>query len=395
MNYLYRRYVCDASLQSRRSIVAALLLLLLLGGCAGSQRTADALRIKPEREGNYQRTPNTQTQRDGRTLRGTVLGIVITPSKDAQGNIDTQFIFLDSRLPDKQSNYERIPIEDVDLISKLMNLPTDSVTDNVNLVESFNNTQMIPELRRVPIYNADGSQPGGGGGGGNNPCNCQPFSFSFSIPGLDCPERNYSWYFAELRSVYGSYLDIPRQGSKLGREGYLGELAAGVRFGGEDEWGVGLLYNTGMITSNSFDGAESVRPLVMLHLRYQTPGPVTSFLGICMKPFVFGNFGVAIDDATVNLMRYNLSSTKDCGVCGEIIERLRVEGNLGSVDLSMPLSFGIGGGIEVPVASFLDASLDVGYRSIGIGERAPLAGFANIPSLRRINTFFFRLGVTY
>jgi len=365
----------------------------VIGGCsASSPRFSDALRIKPEAEGKYQRAPNSQQIRDGRTLRGTVAAVAMVMNESDPDRIDTQYVFLDAGSADRPENYELIPFADVEQISDLLRIPVDSTKTRLNLVESFNNTQMIPELREVPIYTGPGVPPPGGGDGD---CKCKPFGFTLPVPELECGKRRYDWYFVELRAAYGSYLDFASRTSAFGRDDYAGEIAAGIRFGGYDEWGAGLLFSSGLPIINSFDGTSSSRPLVLAHLRYQTPGPVSNILGICMKPFVYGEFGMAVDDATVNLMKLNLSSSEDCNECNQLITQLEAEGSLPEVDFGFPISMGLGIGVDVPLASFLDASVDVGFRSISIGEEAPVAGFSNVPSRRRVNGFFLRMGLTY
>lgn len=378
----------------RRSIAPFLLTAcaLVIGCASTAQRFSDALRIKGEAEGKYQRPPNSPSIRDGKTLRGTVAGVAMTINQNDPARVDTQYVFLDARSDDRPENYELIPFSDVEQISELLNIPPDANGARINLVESFNNTQMIPELREVPIYTGPGVPPPGGGSGD---CKCKPFGFSLPVPELECGRRNYDWYFVELRAAYGSYLDFTTRKNSLGREDYAGEIAAGIRLGGYNEWGLGLLFSSGIPIINSFDGSSSSRPLVMGHARYQTPGPVSSIVGICMKPFLYGELGVAVDDATVNLMKLNLSSSEDCNECSQLITELEAEGSLPEVDFGFPLSLGIGVGVDIPVSSWLDASVDVGYRSISIGEEAPVAGFANVPSRRRVNGFFLRIGITY
>ena len=286
----------------------------LLSGCSAARHANDALRIKPEREAAYRRTPATNEPRDGRTLRGTVVEMQIAPRSATLERIDTTFLFLDAKLPDKEKNYERIPIDDVERIGALLALPPDTLYNNLNVVESFNTTEQIPTLRRVPVRNftpyiATKSGDSAGAPKRNEDCGCLPLDFSIPFPELECPQRDYAWYFAELRAVYSAYNDKPRRNTEQGKETYLAEVAAGVRFGAADEWGVGVMYSTGVGSFDAYDAGDVRRPLVLMHARYQTPGPITNILGICMKPFVYADFGAAIDDISINLMKLNLSST--------------------------------------------------------------------------------------
>ncbi len=376
-------------------VLALLALGLVAGGCSSAsslKRTSDALRIKPDREAEYRRVPVTGASRDGRTLRGTVIEIQIMPRQDTPGKIDTAVVFLDASLENKPAHYERIPLADVEQIADLLKLPPDEKYANMNVVESFNTTEQIPELRRVPVRDYT---PYLGGDGRPNPnCDCQPLDFSFPFPELECPQRDYAWYFAELRGVYSAFNDKPTRTTEQGREAYLGEIAAGFRFGSENEWGIGAAFSTGLSSYDSYNSGEVLHPLVLLHMRYQTPGPVTNILGICMKPFVYAQAGATIDDATVNLFKFNLSTTEQCGECGDMIRDLEASGDLGDVDLSMPVTFGLGIGVDIPVFSFMDISTDIGWRSLGLGENAELGGW-RVPALRRINAFFLRAGVTF
>lgn len=379
-------------------LLALLLGAILAGGCSSARRMNDAVRIKPEKEAAYRRTPATDEPRDGRTLRGMVSEVLIAQRPSAPEKIDTSLIFLDAKVPDKPKNYERIPIDDVERVGDLFSLPPDTLYNNVNVVESFNNTEQIPTLRRVPVRNyvrlTSSSGEGEGKPPNNEDCGCLPLDLSIPFPDIECPKRTYQWYFVELRAVYSAYNDKPTRTTEQGKEAYLGEVAAGFRFGGADEWGLGLMYSSGLDSYDSFNSDEILRPLVLAHLRYQTPGPVTNILGICMKPFAYGEFGATIDEATINLMKFNFSSTEECGECGEAIRDLEASGDLGNLDLSIPLSFGVGIGVDIPIASFMDISTDIGWRSIGLGENAQLGGWV-VPSLRRINTFFLRAGLTF
>jgi hypothetical protein len=394
-----RSYAIHRSFTWLPTLAAVMLAALAASGCSSAKRFNDAVRIRPEKEAAYQRTPGTNEPRDGRTLRGMVVEVQIAPRPTAPEKIDTAFLFLDARLPDKNRNYERIPIDDVERVASLFTLPPDTLYNNINVVESFNTTEQLPTLRTVPVrdftpYLAARSEGDGGKSRPNDDCGCLPLDLSIPFPEFECPHRDYAWYFVELRAVYSAYNDKPARNTEQGKETYLGEVAAGFRFGAADEWGVGLMYSSGIGSYDAYDAAEVRRPLVLLHARYQAPGPITNILGICMKPFVYGEFGATIDKATLNLMKLNLSSTTECGECGEMINDLNASGELGNLDLSMPLSFGLGLGVDIPAASFMDISADIGWRSIGLGENAQLGGWV-VPSLRRINTFFLRAGLTF
>lgn len=377
---------------------ALLPLLFLCGflatGCGTMERFNDAVRIRPEREVIYERTPGTAAPRNGRTLRGTVLEVQIVPHSTLPDGSDTMLVFLDAALEDDRNNYERIPIGDVERIASLFSLPPDDRHGNIDLVESYSTTEQIPSLRRVPVRNYIPYLRPEQAEAPPQDCGCLPIDISIPFPEFSCPQREYQWYFAELRGVYTAFNDKPGRESEQGREAYLGEIAAGIRFGGDKEWGIGAAFSSGLASYDSYNSTEILRPILLLHARYQTPGPVTNLLGICMKPFVYGQLGASIDKASINLMKFNLSTTESCGECGDMIRDLQASGDLGDVDLRMPITFGFGFGIDIPLASFIDISADVGWRSLGIGENAELGGWT-VPSLRRINMLYMRAGVTF
>ncbi|HYF04116.1 MAG TPA: hypothetical protein VEC36_12105 [Patescibacteria group bacterium] len=361
-----------------------------LGGCSSVRRYDDAVRIRPERQQRYEQKPDNIGLRDGRTLRGTVVEVQIARNAQNPQQIDTTVVFLNAGLEDKGEYYERIPLADIELVGTLFNTPQNEF-GNVNIFETYNNTEKIPVLRSVPVRNYV-----------TEDCGCEPLSFnaSFAPPSIRCPDRNYSWYFVEARGIYSAYNDRRIGFTEVGREALQGEIATGIRFGGFNEWGVGLAYTSGLYAYNSFESlngntvTEANRSTLLLHTRYQMAQSVTDFLGVCLKPFAYGQFGATIDKASVDLMRLNFAP-EDCNDCNQLINDLKVNGDLGNYDFSLPLTFGLGAGIDVPVNSWLDASFDLGWRSMGFGDASTVVGFENVPSLRRMNVWRFRMGLTY
>ena len=61
----------------------------------------------------------------------------------------------------------------------------------------------------------------------------------------------------------------------------------------------------------------------------------------------------------------------------------------------MPISFGLGVGINIPIAPFLDLEIDLGYRNIAVADGYNLLGFTNVPDVRRMDSFQLRFGVMY
>ncbi|MES2767453.1 MAG: hypothetical protein V4642_16375 [Bacteroidota bacterium] len=362
----------------------------ILSSCSTVKRYDDAVRIKADRESRYDRSPDNVTLRDGRTLRGTVVEVQIARNAQNPQQIDTSVIFLNAGAENKSENYERIPIGDVELVGTLFDTPKNEF-GNANVFESYNNTEKIPYLRTVNVKNYV-----------TEDCGCEPLSFdaSYTPPTFRCPDRTYDWYFLEARGIYSAYNDRGAGFTEVGREAIQGELAAGLRFGAFNEWGMGLAYTSGLYAYNSFNSTsgttltEANRSTVLLHTRYQMAKSVTDFLGVCLKPFAYGQFGVTVDKASVNLFKLNISD-EGCSDCNQLVNDLKANGSLGDYDFSLPLTFGLGAGIDIPVSSWLDASVDIGWRSMGFGDESSTAGFSNVPSLRRMNIWRARVGLTY
>lgn len=397
--------------------LALLALLAILAGCSTFQKYDDAVRIKPDSSVKYNVFPyelpgNASRNRNGSTLRGTVLKIQsILVAKDCD-SIDSkdpsQFysksfvVFLDSLAKSDEEYVEYIPIEAVDLIGPKMD-------SSINLFERYNyplDPRRIRQVLQDTIF-LDTCVD----------CGCVPIKARYTV-GFACPKRDCNWYFVEARLGYAAYLDKQSATKELGREAYLAELAAGVRFGADREWGVGLAISSGINTFNSIKNVDVKRPFAMLHFRYDFLKKCTSsdekmttsgtpqsedtcadceyhrrldefrknrgLTTTCISPFVYGQIGMALDYLTVNLFRLNMNTgCKD-----------KISAALPYLDVSLPISYTLGVGIDIPMSSFMDLSLDMGFRSLAFGESTSNLGFTNVPSLRRINMFLFRLGIT-
>src|SRR5439155_7685662 len=136
---------------------------------------------------------------------------------------------------------------------------------------------------------------------------------------------------------YSSYIDKPSSTTEQAREAFSGEIALGYRFGAEKSWAIGLLYNTGIAAYNSATGVSNPRPLGMLHVRYQPGGPLTNFWGICLRPFYYGDVGLSLDHAAINLLKFNLSNHDSCGECAKLINQLDESANKPNVDMGVPI----------------------------------------------------------
>ena len=89
-----------------------------------------------------------------------------------------------------------------------------------------------------------------------------------------------------------------------------------------------------------------------------------------------------------------MSLDATCNDCVAALREANADGSLG-VDWSLPVSFGFGAGIDIPISSSLDIEIDLGYRNIAVGDAYQILGFSDVPDTRRINSFQLRLGVIY
>ena len=361
-------------------IVILILLLMVLASCSSIDRKDDAVRIKKESENRYsqRKAQNDRiVQRDGTTLRGTVLKIIQETTPNSCPVMDTTtfssryyVLFLDANAGE-MSEAERIPIENVELIGQKPELreKLKNRHNNINWFENFNDPLDPRSVREVPVDSFFIN---------NCPdvfdCNCNPLSIALE---LNCPDCTYKNYFTEIRGSYAVYNDLNANGFPEGREAYYAEFVQGYRFG---KWGIGIMTSTGIPVYNSkVEGQDINRPLIMLHGRRQ----FDKFL--CMFPFVYGQLGFAYDRHTVQL--FNASFCDDCA-----------EGDADCFSLpsvSIPWSYGFGVGVDIPLPfCFFDVSFDLGYKSIAIGEAYNSMLFNNVNDSRRINMLVFRLGIT-
>ncbi len=386
-----------------RNILSWFLLISVFGIFAGGCKTTDtnkkfefddAIRIKPAAQRSYEKMPITGALRDGRTLHGKVVEVVIAPNIHAPQKIDTSVIFLANGSEDTPESYETIPFEDIEPVGRMFNMPRNTY-NNVNYFEYYNITGEVRELREVPVRISStsiGSEGLGGSGGSRNfdqKCNCEPFNVSFK-----CPSRDYSSVFIEAHGVYTIFSDKPSAYIDRGLTSWEAEIAVGYRLGPNREWGIGLAYSTGIPIFNISDGVEIARPLMLGHLRYNLGKGSMGLLGFCARPFFYAQGGIALDKATINLTRINLSPN-DCSTCNQLIQKLSATGQLPEADFSMPITFGFGIGLDIPLFSELDVSASIGWRSLAIADEIPLAGFTNVPSNRRVNMIRLGLGLTF
>ncbi len=336
--------------------------------------------------------PDSSGIRDGKTLHGTVVKVLVTTVPDTcpvlpetPRTTKTSLIFLDESLEPDKENLEAIPYSDIEAVRDFIDLPEDSVM-GLNVFENYNDPVKFRGLRSVPVDSVFVDTCCS--------CRCIPFeadlAFDLNID-IDCVEREFAWFFAEVRAAYVTYSDNETLSVQESREGFPLEVAAGARFGNMRQWGLGLVFNTGIKAHNSFKGIDYGRPTLMLHGRWHSQND--RFLGLCMRPFIYGQLGFAVDELSLELMDFSLGTS--CENCKRYIQNLSDDGIIPEVDFSIPISFGIGAGIDIPVTPVFDISADLGFRSIAFGESAPVAGFTNVPSLRRLNMMILRFGLTF
>ncbi len=358
----------------------------------------DAVRIKKE---IYQkkiydtvRAGGELKYRNGAALKGKALRIetYITKCRERILKEESFLVFKDSEpgaLP------ENIPLEHIDLIGE-----KPGVDAGKNWFEHYNDPLNPPALREIPvdtIINADCGKPEERSAppARENICECSQLEFGLEIrcPWANCRDNYYKWYFIELRAGFASYTDKkPAELGETGKTAFMGEIAAGVRFGGRKQWGIGLVLSSGVPLYNSKqtydildldengEPSADYRPTLMLHGRYAFEET------FCLRPFIYGQFGLTIDDLSLDLANLEFG----CSDC-----KRKLEAAPGELDLGLPLSFGMGIGVDVPIACMFDFSFDIGFRSIGFGEKSPFPVFGvSTPERRRVNMFVFRFGVT-
>jgi hypothetical protein len=252
---------------------------------------------------------------------------------------------------------------------------------------------------------------------------------------LECPDRKLKDWFLCIKPGYAFYNDVNQRNELIGRDDWNIDLAAGVRLGESKRWGVGLIFSTGVKTFYSIDSSLIRRPSFNLYARYELIRNVKkqksqrkdvikdswikydtiytktydccydSLIIIekidteilkklekelieesrpCLSPFIYGLLGVSIDEFSIDLMKIHFND--EC--------KRRIELYLPYVDISMPINYGFGIGIEYPLTSYMDISLDLGFRSIAYGNKFLGAGLL-IPTLNRVNSIVLRLGVVF
>lgn len=408
--------------------------LIITAACTTPRSYDDAVRIKPEAMHKYNRHPINGKIRSGSTLRGEVKSIEFTvypekcPVEKETKWYGKGFVLFRDSIADDEKQIERIPLEDLVLIGPKLNIDKNGC-GNINFFETYNNPLLPKEVREVKVDSIFVDTC-------TFPCPCQkveaviPCIFCFDYK---CPDRLLSWFFAEFKAGYSVYND-KKIDRTVGKDDWSGELALGLRLSKSKRWGLGLLFSTGIKLNNSFDSSEAQRPQIYLYGRYDllrntVPGTQADSLKEledivfydttyaktndgcrdtliikkmvktneinklkiepvekrpCLNPFIYGIFGTAVDDATLDV--YRLSVNTNC--------KNKINSDAPGIDMTLPLSFGVGIGLEYPLSKYLDLSVDFGFRSLAYGDKVNSQGYI-VPTYKRVNTFIFRLGLTF
>lgn len=371
--------------------LALIVIVLLIWSCSPKSTATkfndDAVRIKSEYSNNYEKykVNNEEKRRNGSTLRGQVNRIVETITIDTCGEKNdttrTGFVeFLDSTyFTLSRPQIERIPFTHIDFVGEKKGLSLgknwfENYNDplnakNIREVVYISNVSIVRNCEQISKNNDTTPPP-------PPPidCGCEPYSFSL---GLECGKRTYSDLFVEVRGGYAAYVDklsLLTTGKAV--EGYMSEIAVGYRFGENKQWGIGLAYGTGVGIANTYDESVVTRPWLMLHGRKNFDRI------LCISPFIYGQFGMSLDKASLDLFKFQ---------SGECRDRITDP----SYSVNLPISYGFGAGLDIPIMEDLDLSIDLGYKHLNVGEYLPVSGFINVPFNKTVDMFVLRLGLTY
>lgn len=359
-------------------LIYLLITLAILASCSNVKveeinKTDHAVRIKeefadlynyiPSKDSLSQITDNDTIQRNGLVLRGEVIKLVKNYYQDSTGDVEilkSHVLFIDSLAKNKYVP-EIIKTEHIDYSHNLA-LGKDS-----SFFEVYHDGEDFNEMTAVPVEINRKSTP-------------PPSEIPDPPPVMDCPceqvdielscvQRNYKAYWVGLN---GSML--LRESEDVGRNaGY--EIKAAYYLDKYKTWSIGLNYVSNYKVQQSLTNElYNVQNLLLFSKKELKPW-------FCIRPYFFGEFGAAIDEASLDLFRLN------CADC-----KRNLEG--GDADLSIPISFGLGTGVNLPLTSWLDLDINIAYRSLSYGDFQNYFGFRT-PTRRRLNGVFFGIGLNY
>jgi hypothetical protein len=144
-------------------------------------------------------------------------------------------------------------------------------------------------------------------------------------------QRERQWYFVEVRGwAYLTGKDESINAIGIDQFAFGPELAAGLRLG---VFGIGL-------GASYFRARDISRIPVFFHARYQLSEK-------CFSPFLYAQAGTVFDNQSEISPTFN-------GIVSQSAKIL-----------------GIGAGIDLPLASWIDFSIDLGYRYLQLPTRVP------------------------
>ncbi len=390
----------------------SLFILIFASSCSSFKRFDDAVRIKKDSAYKYENYPfDNSIIRNGYTLRGTVVRLetVLVPDSCPQTastkyTAKNRVVFLDTISPTPKF-VEMIPFEDVDFIGPKFDQP-------LNAFENFN-FPLEPKYFRYVRWDTIVMKC--------KECNCNPFGLAFTPPEFEfkCAVRKCRWYFLELRGGLATFRDKISETQTIGTNAFFGEVAAGIRFGNRNQYGIGLMLSSGVPIYNQFTSEKKQRPLALLHFRWdpyrncakvrpkkpniKTYDPCESCpdrrpeiyfedeipklkSDKCVSPFIFIQVGMPVDKFSLDLTKVNINT--------ECKDKIKMAAPYLDIDF-LPITFTFGAGLDISLTSAFDISIDAGFRRYAFGESQTLLGFTNVPSYRRINMFFIRTGITF
>ena len=359
-------------------ILLIVIAVFAISACSVPQRpiirSNDVIRIDSAiaQTQKYASLANSSEKRNSYYLEGTVLKLEkrtkwldCPPQEDGIFVIDTFVVFLDKKAKDNE--IERISIKDIILVGpKIDNIPFNEY-ENKNYFERSNDPFLPNSIRGVRFDSVYVPCPE------ERPCPCNDFSFDFDFEfDISCPKCEPAWWFFELSFVNSIFLDFDyRKADFKYRNIKHYDIAAGLNF---NKTQIGLLYNPFFEVNNYYHDEKENKPLLALFGK-QKFDPF-----FCMNPYIYGLIGTALDKSTLDyIVKKNFLPDN----------RTNCISNFG-----FPLSYGFGLGVDVPIPSCLfNFFLDIGYRSLAIGQRLQSPPLDEQLFIRRLDLWNLRIGI--
>ena len=243
----------------KKNICFVALLLILVSCSAPYHKFNYAVRIKPEKMKKYEHEQLSNTVRNGTALEGEVLGVeyVLTPDSCFSfnpPNYDTlkRISFIDicnSKREPLEDYIEYIPLADIDLVGQhkihdTLIMPMNE-WNNENYFEDYNTPDVTHSIRAVPVTVVLSDTC-------VTPCPCKK---KVDFECLECQERELKWYFFEVKPLASVYSNRTSAGQDESFKNLSIDLAAGVRFGANKQFGLGMLVSPGVKVMNSRDSS--------------------------------------------------------------------------------------------------------------------------------------------